>query len=273
MKMMLRDITVEKNDEAMTIIAGAGARWDDVVDTASKNGIFGIENLAGIPGSLGGAVVQNIGAYGAELSTVFLYADIVDTTSGLTKRISHAEAAFAYRTSFFKTHPEIVIVRVALRLTKSARPNTAYVDVARAQAEGTPLSTPAEIAHAIRAIRAKKFPNASEEGTAGSFFKNPVISHEHASSLGARFPGLPTFPQKDGTVKIPLAWILDHVLSLKGYAQGFVRLYEKQPLVIVAQKGATAQDIDALAHDVAERVLHATDIKIEREVETFGVRA
>ncbi len=270
LKIAIRDIRFEEQGESAVFDAGAGALWEDIVDDAGVREMFGIENLAGIPGSLGGAVVQNIGAYGAELANVFEYADVIDTTTSESKRIMLSEAAFAYRTSFFKEHRTCVIVRVALRLAQSAMPNISYPDLARSRASGEPLATPTDIARAVRAIRAKKFPQNSEEGTAGSFFKNPIIPRELADSLAQRFSGLPFFPQADGRMKISLAWLLDKALSLKGYAKGRVRLYEGQPLVIVTRDGALAEEVDALAREVAEHVLKATGIAIEREVETFG---
>ena len=271
LKIALGDIVFEDESTDTLLIVGAGARWEDVVDAAAARGLFGIENLAGIPGTIGGAAVQNIGAYGAEFADTFAYVDVIDSATGGARRVERAEAAFAYRTSFFKAHRELIIMRVALRLVKSAMPNVAYPDLVRVQAAGAPLATPSEIACAIRAIRAAKFPQQSEEGTAGSFFKNPVISRERADELAKRFPEVPQFVQKDGAVKIPLAWLLDHALALKGFAKGAVRLYEKQPLVIVARAGARAEEVDAFARDVAERVFAATGITIEREVETFGM--
>lgn len=270
LRMAMRDIAFKNNTDATRLIADAGASWEEVVDAVGTRGLFGIENLAGIPGTVGGAAVQNIGAYGAELADTFAYADIIDSATGARRRIARAEAAFAYRTSFFKEHREIIITRVALRLLKRAAPNLAYADLLRAREEGVPCATPAEIARAVRAIRSRKFPCATGEGTAGSFFKNPVISRSLADSLATRFPGLPTFPQENGSVKVSLAWILDHALSLKGYARGHVRLYEEHPLVIVARAGALAAEVDALAREVEERVHEATGITIEREVETFG---
>ncbi len=269
-KMAMQNISLQDTGDHLTIVADAGARWDTVVDAAGEQGIFGIENLAGIPGTVGGAAVQNIGAYGGELSRAFNYADCIDAATGATIRVTPSLAAFAYRTSIFKQKPGYIIVRVALRLAKDTEPNLTYADVARARAAGTPLATPREIASAIRSIRAKKFPSATDGGTAGSFFKNPAVPQAAADALRARFPELPTFPQKDGTVKIALAWVLDHVLSLKGHARGRVRLFENQPLVIVAQVGATASDVDALAREVENRVYTSIRISIEREVETFG---
>lgn len=271
-KIGAQSLAVVEQDAEIRMTVGAGVVWDDVVDEAGKREVFGLENLAGIPGSLGGAVVQNIGAYGAEFSQVFLYADVVDSISGKAHRIESKEAMFAYRTSFFKQNPHLLIFSATLRLLKGTQPNTSYADLARAQASGTPLATPKEIASAVRAIRAKKFPKISGEGTAGSFFKNPSVSREKAEELTKRFPGLPTFPQENGTLKLPLAWILDSALSLKGYTHGRARLYEEHPLVIVAGNDATAKEVEELAQDVAKRVFEATGITIEREVETFGAQ-
>ncbi|HUX81047.1 MAG TPA: UDP-N-acetylmuramate dehydrogenase [Candidatus Paceibacterota bacterium] len=272
LRVMLRDITINALGKDVFLIAGAGAPWDTVVTVAGAEGLFGIENLAGIPGTMGGAAVQNIGAYGAEFSNVFAYADGIDRETGDAWRVTGTDAQFAYRSSFFKTHPEFIITRVALRLSKSAPLSLAYADLIRAREQGVVLTTPRAVAHAVRAIRAQKFPLLSKEGTAGSFFKNPIISQEHAARLIQKFPNLPVFPQDTGAMKVSLAWILDHVLALKGYEKGRVRLYEQQPLVLVARTGATAHDVTALADEISERVFSATNISIEREVEIFGER-
>jgi UDP-N-acetylmuramate dehydrogenase len=269
--MMVRELSFEETDDAILLIAGAGMLWEQVVDAAGIHGVFGIENLAGIPGTLGGAAVQNIGAYGAEFSSVFEYADVIDSSTGDSRRVSRPEVTFAYRNSFFKEHRKLIITRVALRFEKKAQPNITYADIALAQADGALLDTPHKIAQVVRGIRANKFPYTSEEGMAGSFFKNPIISHELYERLNILFPGLPVFPQENEMVKISLAWILDHALSLKGYTKGHVRLYEKQPIVVVARTGATATEVDAFANEIVEHVFTATGITIEREVETFGV--
>lgn len=268
--MRMQSVRIEEANGQNILIADAGARWDDAVDAACVRGLFGIENLAGIPGTVGGALVQNIGAYGAELSSTFLYADIIDAKTGSARRITREEASFAYRTSVCKTHPELVIVRVALALSRDGAPDVRYADLARAVEQGVALRTPSDVARAVRDIRSRKFPSAGEGGTAGSFFKNPIIEAGRAAALVERFPELPHYPQDDGRVKVSLAWLLDHALSLKGYAQGPVRLYEKQPLVIVANAGARASDVDALANEIALRVHDAFGIDLEREVETIG---
>ena len=268
------DIIFESQDDGIVLlIASAGVSLDTLVQAAGERGLWGIENLAGIPGRAAGALVQNIGAYGAELSSTFVYADVFDITTGVVRRIEHTDAHLSYRSSIFKHAHDLIILRIALALTRTGQPRLAYADLARAQGAGASLTTPGDIGTAVRAIRADKFPKCGEgylEGTAGSFFKNPVISEEHARAVRERFPGTPQFPQEDGRVKIALAWLLDHALALKGLSVGRARLYEEQPLVIVATEGATAGEVDALAREVAERVHEATSIVIEREVETFG---
>ena len=270
LRVTLADVEFQNEGDDTLCIAGAGASWDSVVDAVGARGLFGVENLAGIPGTLGGAAVQNIGAYGAELSQVFVYADTIHRITGVQRRVALHDAAFAYRTSLFKKDKDLLITRVALRFLPSTVANLSYPDLAKRQVAGESLATPAEIAREVRAIRAQKFPQGDEGGTAGSFFKNPIIARKLADSLSARFPGLPTFLQKNGEVKVSLAWVLDHVLALKGYEKGRTRLYEKQPLVIVARAGATATEVDALARDVAEKVFLATGILLEREVENFS---
>ena len=272
LKISTRDIVFEDGGDEMLLIADAGASWEDVVDSAGARGLFGIENLAGIPGTIGGAAVQNIGAYGAELKDIFAYADVINSATGLPRRISRAEAAFGYRTGFFKEQRGYIITRVALCLRKHATLNIAYPDLLRAQADGASLATPKEIASTVRTIRTLKFPRNAHEGTAGSFFKNPIISPELAGVLVRRFPEMPMFPQQDGAVKISLAWILDRALSLKGFSMGRARLYEGHALVIVAREGASAAEVDALAQEVSERVFALTGIRIEREVEMFGAQ-
>ncbi|NNM84039.1 UDP-N-acetylmuramate dehydrogenase [Candidatus Parcubacteria bacterium] len=269
--MVLGGVAFENDGTDTLLVGGAGVLWDTVVDAACKRSIFGIENLAGVPGTLGGAAVQNIGAYGAEFVNVFEYADTIHRETGERRRITRDEAALAYRTSIFKKQRDYIITRIALRFKPDTVPNISYPDLKQRQARGEALATPADIARTVRSIRAEKFPPSAEGGTAGSFFKNPIVPRAFADALAKRFPGLPLFPQGNTDAKVSLAWLLDHALSLKGYAAGTVRLYEKQPLVIVAREGATAAQVDAHARTVAEQVFETIGITVEREVETFGI--
>ena len=270
MKLSLDDVRVDEDGARIRITAGAGTSWDRIVDEAAARGAFGIENLAGIPGSVGGAAVQNIGAYGGEFSRSFVRASCIDARTGEPADIDAPTARFSYRSSIFKERPELIITKIELELSKDGTPDLSYADLVRAKGAGVPLTTPAEVAAAVRAIRARKFP---PSGTAGSFFKNPTLPMEAAAAIAERFPGLPAFPQEGGGVKVSLAWLLDHALSLKGHAKGAVRLFENQPLVIVASEGARARDVEALAREIEERVREELGITLEREVETFGSRA
>ena len=252
----------------VSLIIGAGTSWDEVVRKAAERGLWGIENLAGIPGTVGGAVVQNIGAYGAELSEVFLWAEVVDKKNGAVSRITNMDARFGYRTSIFKERRSLVITCIALKLSSSGAPRLSYPDLKKAVERAALLSTPGEIGETVRRIRALKFPHS--EGTAGSFFKNPILTVSEGEVLKKYFPELPLIPLSRDKVKVPLAWILDRGLGLKGYARGKVRLFETQPLVLVTREGATAHEVDLLADEVAKRVHEKTALRIEREVETLG---
>lgn len=255
-------------DREAIAVCGAGLSWDAFVDLVTERELWGVENLAGIPGTVGAAPVQNIGAYGAELADTFLWLDAVDARTGAVTRFHNSVSQFGYRDSRFKRDPELIIFRVALQLSTGGAPRVSYPDLARLVEAGRVLATPAEIAAAVREVRSRKFPDLRECGTAGSFFKNPVISQDAYKALVARYPGLPAFAMGD-SVKVPLAWILDNVLSLRGYSKGPARLFEQQPLVLVTSHGARACDVEALASEVAARVFDATGITIEREVRSM----
>ncbi len=259
----------DADEYGVVAVAEAGVVWDALVSEASARGLWGLENLAGIPGTVGAAPVQNIGAYGAELADTLLWVEALDPATGEAVRLALEECAFGYRDSRFKRTPGLIILRVAFRLREDGAPKLSYKDLRKAEAEGTSLSTPREIADAVRAIRARKFPDLTKEGTAGSFFKNPTIGEDAYTALVARYPDLPGYPGKEG-VKVSLAWILDKVLEVKGLSKGGARLYEAQPLVIATTAGARAADVNALADEVSRRVREATGISIEREVRTLA---
>lgn len=267
-KIALPRVSFAEDADGVVAVAEAGVSWDALVRDAALRGLWGIENLAGIPGTTGAAPVQNIGAYGAELADTLIWVEALDPESGEVKRFPKEACAFGYRDSTFKRAPGLVILRIALLLARESAPRLGYKDLAHAAHDGVSLSTPAEVGEAVRAIRARKFPDMAVEGTAGSFFKNPTVSRSEFEALRVRFPELPGYESAAG-MKLSLAWILDHALSLKGHAVGNARLFEAQPLVIVTSEGATARDVDALARDVAARVKELTGIEIEREVRSM----
>lgn len=250
------------------VTAGAGVSWDALVRAAAERGLWGIENLAGIPGTVGAAPVQNIGAYGAELAQTLRYVDAYDAAAGAMARLPVAECALGYRDSRFKHEKNLIITSVTLALRADGAPRIEYGDLLKAKEEGADLSTPGAIGDAVRAIRAKKFPDLAQFGTAGSFFKNPVLTPAAYAALSAIHGTVPKFPNPSG-IKVPLAFILDKVLGLRGYRKGNAWLFGAQPLVLVLDRGGRAEEIEALAQEVEQRVHDATGITIEREVRSM----
>lgn len=261
----------ENVEHGVRVIAGAGVHWDDLVaETVSKN-LSGLENLSLIPGSVGAAPVQNIGAYGAEIGNVVEWVEVFD--SGQLRILAKDQMRLGYRDSIFK-RPEgrgLIIVRVAFRLKKNGMPNISYKDVAnffaKENEDVTQIKVPtvADVRNAIIKIRSEKLPDIKKYGTAGSFFKNPIISAEKYAELLEKFPGMPSYPV-GGDKKIPLAWILDKVCGLNGYREGNVGLYETQPLALVNFGGATSTEIKNFAKKIANIVKEKTEIEIEWEV-------
>lgn len=254
--------------EEVLVTAGAGVSWDGLVSDVVDKGLWGIENLAGIPGTTGAAPVQNIGAYGAELQSLFVSAQVFDAHTKTWASYNREACQFAYRDSIFKHNRSLVIGEVTLRLSRTGTPQLGYGDLRALVQEGKTLDTPRAIAENVREVRSHKFPDLTLHGTAGSFFKNPIIEPELFASLCSRYGAMPSYPAIGG-IKIPLAFILDHILGLRGYREGQVSLFGNQPLVLVADTGATAADIDAFANAIAQKVFEATGISIEREVQTL----
>ncbi len=260
------EVAEEGEGRERTLVASAGYSWDALVADSVARGLWGLENLAGIPGTVGATPIQNVGAYGIEIADVLAWVEVYDTESGTSMRMRASDCEFGYRDSIFKRERTRIITRVAFSLSTNPLPNLGYRDLATYFADAHSEPTLAAIREAVLLIRRSKFPDLRAVGTAGSFFKNPIIDCREAGALRERYPELPVYPVGE-RCKVSLAWILDHVCGLRGYTVGSVGLYERQPLVVVAHEGATASDLDKLAADVAERVNDATGITIEREVE------
>ncbi len=249
---------------------GAGESWDEVVQMAVENGLHGIENLSAIPGSIGAAPVQNIGAYGMEIAHSILAVRAIDTKTLQYVKFSRKDCKFGYRDSIFKKKKgRYVIVQIDLRLKKNGKVNVEYKDLRDYFAKkGVAKPNLQQVRDAVIDIRWKKLPDWKLWGTAGSFFKNPVISKTRCDKLKAQHPTLPGFPEPGGKrVKVPLGWILDHICNVKGSMIDNVGSYENQALVIVTKPGATAAQVVARTKEIAELVEKKTTIKIEAEVE------
>ena len=251
------------------VTAGSGEPWDALVETVLKRGLFGLENLSGIPGTVGAAPVQNIGAYGAEAKDTILSVEAVDIRTGKIKFFGSNECDFGYRDSFFKTQEgrNFILIKVTFGLKKDGKVNIGYKDLKNYFAKNSVTPSLSEVRTAVLSVRKGKFPDLTTTGTAGSFFKNPIVSKEKYAELKNKFPGMPGFEMPDNTVKVPLAWVLDNILHIKGKMDGHVGLYKAQPLVVVNDGSGTSRDVIKLVEEVATKVKEATGIVLSWEVE------
>lgn len=276
------------HEDAETVIleVNAAETWDDLVQYAVERGWWGIENLSHIPGQSGAALVQNIGAYGQQVSDVVQQARVLDIATRTPRALSAAECGFGYRRSIFNTteRGKLIIVGLTLRLSKHGGSQLDYPDVrAYFQERGIQHPSIAEIRQVIVAIRDSKFPFPREErgGNAGSFFKNlNLVESEYASlreMLRRNFPSQVVtrleeirnrFPSAR-QIKIPTAFLIS-ICDLKGYRIGGAQVNEIQPLVLLNQGGATSQDVMALAQHVRKTVRERTGMKISIEPELVG---
>ncbi len=246
--------------QAWYVRAGAGENWHEFVQWTLTQGWPGLENLSLIPGSVGAAPIQNIGAYGLEAGELIDHLEAVDLHTGKTTRFSAADCAFGYRDSLFKREGwhlsgRHAITRVTFRLPKAWRPRTGYGEVAAELARhGITTPTPRQLAAAIVAIRRRKLPDPAVLPNSGSFFQNPVVSAELAAALASAHPSLPRYPQADGSVKLAAGWLIEQA-GWKGRNLGPVGMYEQQALVLVNRGGAKSRDVQALSRAVREAVL------------------
>lgn len=251
------------------IRVSAGEQWDSFVAYAVDRGLYGLENLSAIPGTVGAAPVQNIGAYGTEVSHTIVSVRALDMRTTQFVELDNASCQFAYRDSLFKKEKgRYIITGVVFGLHADGSVNTDYKDVADYMAaKNITAPTLTQVREAIIDIRWNKLPDWKLWGTAGSFFKNPVVAADVFEKLAARYPGLPGFPESDGRVKISLGWVLDKICNVRGLCKGNACVYEKQALVLVTKPGATAHEVVDLAHELMRRVKEKTGVTIEGEVE------
>ena len=261
-----------EDNGVVCVTVGAGETWDDLVAETVRRNLHGIENLAAIPGTVGAAPVQNIGAYGVEIASTLVSVRVLDTTTLACVEFSNKECQFAYRDSRFKHEKgRYVIVQVTLRLVKGGKTDIGYKDLKDFFTGKNESPGIKEVRDAVIGIRGNKLPDWKRIGTAGSFFKNPIISKNQFEKLSAQYPGLPGYPTKDTQlIKVPLGWILDNICEAKGLRMGPVGTYEKQALVIVAQPGSSAAAVINFQNELIRRVKERTGIQVEREVEWVG---
>jgi len=258
---------VEERADAWIVEAGAGESWHELVAWTLAQGWPGLENLALIPGTVGAAPVQNIGAYGLELKDRFESLDAVDLVTGRSVTLGPEICAFGYRDSVFKHSlaGRTLITRVRLRLPRPWQPVLGYLDLERRMRE-TGVSNPSaqQVFDWICAIRRAKLPDPAVIGNAGSFFKNPVVSAEQCRDIIGRDPALVHYPLADGSFKLAAAWLID-ACGWKGKAVGGAAVHDKQALVLVNRGGASGAEVVTLARAIQESVYGRFGIRLEPE--------
>ncbi len=264
----IRGIKMKEEDGAFILEVGAGENWDDFVNFTVSQGLYGLENLSYIPGNVGGAPVQNIGAYGAEVKDTIEGVEVFDPEKMEFRTLSNEACGFSYRDSIFKHKKgsRLVITKVIFKLSKQGRVNIGYKDLKeRFKDRYSSDVALSEVREAVVDIRKNKLPDWKVVSTAGSFFKNPIITKSHFEKLKKMYPEITGFSEGN-KVKVPLAWILDKVCDLKGMEEGNVGLFPKQPLAVVNLGDATFDEIKQFTDKIAALIKEKTEIEVEWEV-------
>jgi UDP-N-acetylmuramate dehydrogenase len=258
---------LRETPEAVIVEAGAGENWHDFVAWTLRQGWPGLENLALIPGLVGAAPVQNIGAYGVELKDRFDSLDGVDLVTGRSVSLDAAQCAFGYRDSVFKhlLAGKTLITRVRFRLPRPWTPVLGYLDLQRrVHDSGNAHPDARTIFDWVCAIRSAKLPDPRLIGNAGSFFKNPVVSAEQCRDIIGRDPSVVHYPLPDGSAKLAAGWLID-ACGWKGKSIGQAGVYERQALVLVNRGGAIGAEVLTLARAIQESVYGRFGIRLEPE--------
>jgi len=264
----LKGIEIIREEENVVILrAMGGVVWHDLVEFASERGYWGIENLSLIPGSVGAAPMQNIGAYGAELRNTLVSVEAYEIDTGQKKIFGRDECALRYRDSIFKNalRGKYFISAVTLELKKDGQPNTEY-KILQDYLEKNKIipKSPKDLSDAVAAIRRSKLPDPKVIGNAGSFFKNVFVEQAALEKLKKDYPDISYF-EDEGRIKIPAAWLIERA-GWKGYRQGNVGVHEKQALVLVNHGGASGREILELAQKIIASVEEKFGLTLQPEV-------
>ncbi len=269
LKNELKGIKIVEEDESFAYVCAAGGEsWHDFVCFAIENKLGGIENLSLIPGSVGAAPMQNIGAYGVEIKDVFHSLQALHRTELTSHTFTHDDCKFGYRESIFKNEVkgQYVITSVTLKLTKVHTLNTSYgaIDMFLAD-KGIEQPTIKDVSEAVIAIRQSKLPDPKKIGNSGSFFKNPVISLAQFKILQQKFPTIAHYLNSDDSVKLAAGWLIE-TAGWKGKTIGNYGVHKNQALVLVNYGGATGKEIYDLSEAILQSVKSMFGITLEREV-------
>jgi UDP-N-acetylmuramate dehydrogenase len=259
---------IEKNDDEVWVKAGAGVVWHHLVEHCLDNDLGGIENLSLIPGCVGAAPIQNIGAYGVEIKDIFQSLEAFHIPTQTIETFQLKDCQFGYRESVFKNKfkGEFIILSVTLRLSRKPVLNVSYGAIqTQLDAMGVKQITSKTISRAVIAIRMSKLPNPADLGNAGSFFKNPEVSREEFISLRLRFPDIIGYELPDGKYKLAAGWLIEKA-GWKGYRDGECGVHQNQALVLVNYGNATGAEIFELSEKVLKSVQKTFAVTLQREV-------
>jgi UDP-N-acetylmuramate dehydrogenase len=260
---------IERLNTKGLVKVAAGENWHEFVESCMNHGFHGLENLALIPGTVGAAPIQNIGAYGVEFEQFVVSVSVYDKKLGKVLELNHRDCKFGYRDSLFKNADaqHLIVLGLTLQLATRHSPNISY-GALLAEFAGRDLAeiTNRNVFDAVCRVRSSKLPDPKKLGNAGSFFKNPLVSAAKAETLKQEFPDIPCFDVCEmGLVKIPAAWLLDQA-GWRGKRKGGAGVHEQHALVIVNAQDATGEDIVLLAQEMAGSVLKRFGIALESEV-------
>lgn len=258
---------IGEDAESVRVRVGAGEEWDAFVAWAVANGYGGVENLSHIPGHVGAAPVQNVGAYGMEAGEVIQEVEAIEMEKAQRVKIAAEECEFAYRDSRFKREwkNRFIITRVVFRLSKKPHFRIEYGSIrSELEKQGGTLSL-SGIREAVIRIRKEKLPDVDTQPSAGSYFKNPVVPQALADQLAEKYPGMPVYPVDEGHSKLAAGWLIEQC-GWKGKSLGRAGVYEKQALVLVNLGGATGTEIARLANEIRKSVFMKFNVWIEPEV-------
>jgi len=270
LKMSLKGIAVVEQTQSHVILeVQAGEIWHEVVTYCLEHNYGGIENLALIPGQMGTAPIQNIGAYGVELKDVFDSCMAMNRKTGAQQLFTLEDCKFGYRESVFKNElkNQFIILSVRLKLTKKEHKLKLDYGSIREVLAQKAIDNPSisQVAQAVIAIRQSKLPDPKELGNSGSFFKNPVVAEDLAQQLKIKYPEMPSYSAGDGLVKIPAGWLIERA-GFKGYRQGDAGVHKNQALVLVNHGKATGAEIWDLAQQIQQKILQDFGIELSPEV-------
>ena len=275
LKVALTGVTEQRQKGKVIFEVGAGEDWDSFVARAVAGECAGLECLSGIPGTVGGTPVQNVGAYGQEVKDTITSVRVLEVGSGEVRQLSNAECGFRYRSTMFNTtgRGRYIVLRVTFTLTSGGKPHIAYADLRKYFEGRKDPPTLSETREAVRRVRLSKamliVPGDDDCRSAGSFFKNPILSQEKFAEVEAAAARLsqtlPKWPAEGNRVKIPAAWLVEQAGFRKGFTRGAVGISRKHALAIVNRGTATAADIVALKDEVQKAVLGSFGIELQPE--------